>query len=225
MKNKSIKGLIIKDLLNLSHYKFSLFVIVIIFLGLGMSSKETLNFLPIMLMTMLGMIGLSTFSYDELSKADKYLLALPTNKKELVKAKYLLSIIMILIGAIISIIATMATNYIIFQERIEPLSIMSMLVGGIFGISLVECIQIPSVYKWGAEKGRIQMFVLIILVSGLIGGGIFLLTKHGFNLQFDTNGILEIIKNFGMFIAIAVIFLMYFLSYQLSCKIYSKKDI
>ena len=63
-----IKGLIVKDLLNLSHYKFSLLIIIVVFIGLGISSKSSLTFMPIMLMTAIGMIGLSTFSYDEISK-------------------------------------------------------------------------------------------------------------------------------------------------------------
>ena len=220
-----IKGLIVKDLLNLSHYKFSLLIVILVFIGLGVSSKSSLTFMPIMLMTAIGMIGLSTFSYDEMSKADKYLLTFPTDKKEMVKAKYILIIGMIVLGAIISIIATYGINYIVYSEipDIEP--ILTMVLGGVFGISLVEAIQIPSVYKWGAEKGRIQMFVLIILIGALIGGLVFLITSAGLSIQFDTNQILGFIKNFGTYILIAVILLMYFLSYKLSCKIYMKKEI
>lgn len=220
-----IKGLIVKDLLNLSHYKLSLLIIIVVFIGLGVSSKSSLTFMPIMLMTAIGMIGLATFSYDEISKADKYLLTFPTNKKEMVKAKYILIIGMIIIGAIVSIIVTYGINYIVYSEIPDIKPILTMVLGGVFGISLVEAIQIPSVYKWGAEKGRIQMFVLIILIGALIGGLVFLITNAGLSIQFNTNQILEFIKNFGTYILIAVILLMYFLSYKLSCKIYMKKEI
>lgn len=220
---KSIKGLIVKDLLNLNHYKFSLFVMVMIFVGIGVADAKTLNFLPIMLMTMVGMIGLSTFNYDEISKADKYLLTLPTTKKEIVKAKYILIIAMILLGAIISIAITTGINYVINKEIMNLEAICATLVGGFFGISLVECIQIPSVYKWGAEKGRIQMFILIILVTGLIGGAIYLLTT--FSIGVDFNNIIEFIKNFGIYVAIIFIGIMYFISYRLSCKIFQKKEL
>ena len=220
-----IKGLIVKDLLNLSHYKFSLLIIIVVFIGLGVSSKSSLTFMPIMLMTAIGMIGLSTFSYDEISKADKYLLTFPTNKKEMVKAKYILIIGMIIIGAIVSIIVTYGINYIVYSEIPDIKPILTMVLGGVFGISLVEAIQIPSIYKWGAEKGRIQMFVLIILIGALIGGLVFLITSAGLSVQFNTNQILEFIKNFGTYILIAVILLMYLLSYKLSCKIYMKKEI
>lgn len=220
-----IKGLIVKDLLNLSHYKLSLLIIIVVFIGLGVSSKSSLTFMPIMLMTAIGMIGLATFSYDEISKADKYLLTFPTNKKEMVIAKYILIIGMIIIGAIVSIIVTYGINYIVYSEIPDIKPILTMVLGGVFGISLVEAIQIPSVYKWGAEKGRIQMFVLIILIGALIGGLVFLITNAGLSIQFNTNQILEFIKNFGTYILIAVILLMYFLSYKLSCKIYMKKEI
>lgn len=222
---KTIKGLIVKDILNLSHYKISLLIVIMVLIGLGVSNKDTLTYMPIMLMTAIGMIGLSTFSYDEMSKADKYLLTFPTNKKEIVKAKYILIIGMIIIGAIISIIATYGINYIVYKQEPEIVSILTMVLGGVFGISLVECIQIPSVYKWGAEKGRIQMFVLIILIGALIGGVIFLITNAGLSIQFNANEILKFIKEFGIYILIAIIILMYFLSYKLSCKIYMKKEI
>ena len=40
----------------------------------------------------MGMISLSTFSYDEMSKSNKYILTLPTNRKEIIKSKYILAI-------------------------------------------------------------------------------------------------------------------------------------
>ena len=69
------------------------------------------------------------------------------------------------------------------------------------------------------------MFVLIILIGALIGGLVFLITNAGLSIQFDTNQILGFIKNFGTYILIAVILLMYYFSYKLSCKIYMKKEI
>lgn len=221
--SKSIKGLIKKDLLNLNHYKFSLLVFVVVFIVLGATNQNTLIYLPIMLMTMIGMIGLSTFSYDEIAKSDKYILTFPTNKKELVKAKYLLVIFLILIGAIISILITTGISYYFYHQTMEWSVIVSSLIGGTFGISLVECIQIPSIYKWGAEKGRIQMFILIFVIAGVIGGITYMFTKKGINI--DMNILIEYIKKFGIYITIIVTCIMYYLSYKLSYKIYEKKEI
>ena len=81
-----IKGLIKKDLYNLGSYKSSL-IIMVIFCGIAIIGTKAVNYGPIIISTMIGMIALSTFSYDEISKANKYILTLPTNRKELVKEK------------------------------------------------------------------------------------------------------------------------------------------
>ena len=86
-----IKGLIKKDLYNLSSYKMSL-LIVIIFCGIAIIGTGNINFGPILICTIMGMISLSTFSYDEMSKSNKYILTLPTNRKEIIKSKYILAI-------------------------------------------------------------------------------------------------------------------------------------
>ena len=79
-----IKGLIKKDLYNLGSYKSSL-IIMIIFCAVAIIGTKAVIYGPIIICTMIGMIALSTFSYDEISKANKYILTLPTNRKELVK--------------------------------------------------------------------------------------------------------------------------------------------
>ena len=75
-----MKGLIKKDLLNLSSYKTTL-LIVIIFCSFGIVGTESITMAPIVICTIIGMISLSTFNYDESSKSDKFILSLPITKK------------------------------------------------------------------------------------------------------------------------------------------------
>ena len=89
---KEICGLIKKDLLNLSSYKISLLVMLVCVFAIGSAGEEMWRYIPIVMTTMLGMIALSTFSYDELAKSDEYVLSLPVNKKEIVLEKYILVI-------------------------------------------------------------------------------------------------------------------------------------
>ena len=59
----------------------------------------------------------------------------------------------------------------IFTKSIPNIfEIISIGIGAIFGISIIETIQIPCIYKWGAEKGRLNMFILVIIVSSILGG-------------------------------------------------------
>lgn len=222
-----IKGLIKKDLYNLGSYKSSL-IIMVIFCGIAIIGTKAVNYGPIIISTMIGMIALSTFSYDEISKANKYILTLPTNRKELVKEKFILAIGATIFGGILGILITIIITKI--MNYIQPMNAINLdynnllisTIGGMFGISLIQAIQIPSIYKWGAEKGRIQMFVLIFLLVVLISGIGFLIMKSNININ------LEVFENFmdkfGIIFLLLLIAIMYFISYKVSCKVYKNKE-
>lgn len=220
---KNIKGLILKDLLNLNHYKATLIITIIIFSAISISQKDYANFLPGMIIMMIGMIALSTFSYDELSKTDKFILTLPTNRKEIVKAKYILVISLTVIGAILAFIINLVISYFVFKESPDILNNLISILGGLFGVSLIQCIQIPSIYKWGVEKGRVQMFIVIAVII-LLFGGIVLLTKN-MNINFNINFSNNIWITLGISLLILVAIVIYFISYKISCKIYNKKEL
>lgn len=219
---RSIKGLILKDLLNLSHYKTSLVILVIAMILIATSQQGFTLYIPIMLITMFGMIALSTFSYDEMAKSDKYVLSLPSNKKEIVKSKYIVVISFTILAAILSIIISYVISVYVYKQTPELMEILIPVFGGMFGIGLVTSIQIPSIYKWGAERGRVQMFIMIIILISLISAIIYFVTK---NIGIDVNAVGKIFNNFGIPILTLVTIIMYVISYKVSCKIYSKKDL
>ena len=222
-----IKGLIKKDLLNLSSYKTSL-IIVVICCGIAIISTGSINYGPIIICTILGMISLSTFSYDEIAKSNKYILGLPTNKKEIIKSKFILAIGATIIGGIlgliITILITQIMNYLKPEEliNIDYESLIVTTIGGMFGISLIQTIQIPSIYKWGAEKGRIQMFILIFILFLIIAGITFLIMKSNLNINIEL--IENFMNKFGIILLVLLMAVMYFISYKISCKIYKNKE-
>ena len=185
-----IKGLLKKDLYNLASYKASL-IITVIFCGIAIIGTEAVNYGPIIICTIIGMISLSTFNYDEIAKSNKYILTLPTNKKEIIKSKYILAIVSTIVGGILglllTIIVTMAMNYMRPENiiNIDYESLITTTIGGMWGICLIQSIQIPSIYKWGAEKGRIQMFVLLFVIIVAIAGIGYLIMNANFNIDVD----------------------------------------
>lgn len=223
----TIMGLLKKDLYNLSNYKTSLIISTLV-CGLAVIGTGSAELGPILICTILGMIALSTFNYDEMSKSNKYILSLPTNKKEIVKEKYLLAIIASVFGGILGYLITILVVYVMNYIRPENLLLIDYnklfinTLSGMFGIAFVHSIQIPSIYKWGAEKGRIQMFILLFLVFAIGSGIIFFVTKNSFNI--DIANIESFLNRFGILLFILIISLMYFVSYKISCKIYQKKE-
>ena len=222
-----IKGLLKKDLYNLSTYKASL-IITILFCGIAIIGTEAINFAPIIICTIVGMIALSTFNYDETAKSNKYILTLPTGRKDIVKEKFILAIGATVLGGVlgllITIIAVNIMNYVrpenVINMNYESLIITT--IGGMWGISLIQSIQIPSIYKWGAEKGRIQMFILVFILIAVVAGIGFLIVKANFNI--DMEMLNEFMNKFGLFLLVLFMIVMYYVSYKISCKIYMNKE-
>ena len=77
-----IKGLLKKDLYNLASYKTTL-IIVVLFCGIAIIGTDAIYWGSVVIGIIVGMISLSTFSYDEMSKSNKYILTLPVTRKEI----------------------------------------------------------------------------------------------------------------------------------------------
>ncbi len=223
----NIWGLIKKDLLNLSSYKTSL-LILIIFCAIAIGSTGTITFVPIIVCAITGMIALSTFNYDETSQADKYILSLPVTRQDIVLSKFILAISSTIIGALLGFLFTIFLVNILNIIRPDSLitldynNLLTTTIGAMFGISLIQSIQIPSIYKWGAEKGRIQMFVLIFVLVVLILGISYLVMNSNFNINLED--IENFMNKFGIITLILAMIIMYYTSFKLSLKIFKHKD-
>ena len=222
-----IKGLLKKDLYNLASYKASL-IIIVLFCGIAIVGTEAINWGSIIICTIVGMIALSTFSYDEIAKSNKYILTLPTNRKEIVKEKFILAIGATILGGILglllTIIVTNVMNYIRPENiiNIDYESLITTTIGGMFGISLIQAIQIPSIFKWGAEKGRIQMFILLFIIIVIAAGAGFLIMKSNLNINMEM--LENFINQFGLVLLVALMIVMYSISYVVSYRIYKNKE-
>lgn len=221
-----VKGLITKDLLQLKSYRKTLIMFIIIFVSISISQETTKGIggmLVIMLTLGLGMFAVTTFNYDESAKADKYILTLPLTRKEIVLSKYVLVICATTIGSIIGMIASGITTFAISKQMPNIEELLSFGLGAIFGIGIVESIQIPCIYKYGAEKGRLQIFI-IAGIGALLIGGLFLIGEK-LNLNLPISSILNFINNFWALLLLLGIIITYYISFKISNSIYSKKEI
>ena len=222
-----IKGLILKDLLQLKSYWKTLIIYTGIFILAGalQQSQEGINVMSILMLTFgFGMFAMASFNYDEQAKADSYLLSFPLSKDQIVLARYILVILATLIGAIVGIIFCIVINLITNSQTVFPdvTELAYTAIGGIFGVSIVEAIQIPCAYKWGAEKGRIYLF---IVAAAIILGVIGLLTiAQNSNLNFPINEIIYLMSGFFPIFLILLTAIIYYVSYKFSFQIYENKE-
>lgn len=220
-----IKGLITKDLLQLKSYRRTLIIFIVVF-TMASVTQENKEATSIMFSTLIplvfGMFAIASFSYDELSKSDRFVLTLPVSKKEVVFSKYVLVVLFTIIGAVIGL-AVSIISMIILNQTIDVLQIINISLLELLVISFIEAFQIPCIYKWGPEKGRIQVFVIIVAFSLLSGGVTYLIQNS--NINFELNNIINTIFKFLPIIIIAMIGIVYYISYRISYKVYLKKEI
>lgn len=222
-----IKGLLKKDLYNLASYKTTL-IIIVIFCGMAIIGTDAIYWGSVVIGIIVGMISLSTFSYDEMAKSNRYILTLPVTRKEIVLEKYILAIGATILGSLLGFVLTLLIGTIMNYVRPDNVidinidTLLATTIGGLFGVSLIQAIQIPSIFKWGAEKGRIQMFI-VLFVLALIGAGVGFLIKES-GLSVDIEKLESVLKNFGLFLLVLLSFIIYFISYKVSYKIYKNKE-
>ncbi len=222
-----IKGLLKKDLYNLASYKTTLMIITL-FCGIAIIGTDAIYWGSIVIGIIVGMISLSTFSYDEMAKSNRYILTLPVTRKEIVLEKYILAIGATILGSLLGFVLTLLIGNMMNYVRTDNVidinidTLLSTSIGGLFGVSLIQAIQIPSIFKWGAEKGRIQMFIVLFVIA-LIGAGVGFLIKES-GLSVDIEKLENTLKSFGWIILVILSFIIYFISYKVSYKIYKNKE-
>lgn len=221
----AIKGLIIKDFQTIKSYKSTILFMIVIFVICAYINNKATNFIPIFMPLCFGMLGISSFSYDNLAKSDKYLLTFPINKKDIVKARYIYILIFTLLGTLLGLILTLITQWIKTSEILNKEFLnntLAIIKGSSSAIILLQVFQIPIMYKFGAEKGRIiQMIIIIALMLG-----ISLITTTLMNFfKISLNNFIIILKDYLITILGIAVILLYIISYKISCKIYEKKEI
>ena len=207
-------GFIKKDLLMIKSNIKILVILLFIYVIMAFQGQMDLSFLIPFISVM---IMMSTFSYDTFNKWEAYSVTLPNGRKNSVKAKYLATIILISIATIIIailsfIISYTKTNIIDFEN------IIGTIFGCLFATILLQSLIYPAMYKFGPEKARIGLMVIIFSVA-IIGGFI----ANYIDLSAFIK-ILEYIGAYWIIIFSIVMILMLYVSYKISEKIYFKKE-
>ncbi len=217
----SIKGLLVKDFLLLKSYIRNIIICIGLFATIIFSdSSSDMSIVGVMMIMLLfSMLVLTTFSYDERQHADRYLLTLPISRKDMVIEKYILAVITLIMGVVIGTLISMGLTYFLLGKSPNLEEMFSATMGCMVAVVFLQAVQIPCIYKWGAEKGRMQIYIvgMIVFVIGI------LLSTFAPKLQLD----FSVFNNYDFLIPVFFLILMalfYFVSYKLSNKIVNKKD-
>ena len=215
-----MKGLLIKDILNMKNYMKQLVLVLIFFIAYGIFLKNG-TFVGTMITLMLSMQVITTMSYDEYAKWDKYALTTNINRKDIIISKYIFFTISIIIGIVVGITTSIAINQIAkLDTGMNEIIVTSIVVPCVFAI--LFSIIIPVVFKTGVEKGRIVMMLILFIPAILVGAIVKISEKANITMPSPSN--LEILMKFGVLGLVLLTILAVFISYKVSLSIYNKKE-
>ena len=206
-------GLIKKDLLMLKGNCKVFIIMLLIYTGLGIYGQADLSFLiPFMSFLMM----MTTFNYDNYNKWDAYVVTLPDGRKNSVKAKYLATLILILVASIIVTILSLIIAY--SKNNTDYESLLLVILGCTFATVLLEVFMYPAIYKFGVEKARIGILVIVCAIIFIEEFMRKYIDFYAINKIFD-------VFNDYIFLALPItMILSLFISYSISASIYMKKE-
>jgi len=208
-------GLLIKDFYTLRQYGKTMLFMLVFFAVICTGLDNPATFFEGFFIIMSMMITITSFSYDALAKWDRYALSLPVTRKDIVAGKYLLSVILCLFATIISFLISAV---ILRFDPVEGFGMAEHLyaTGAIICAALFfSGILLPLTFQFGVEKSRI--FLLAIFAAPT--AAVIALDKIG--IPMPTEASLIALSKLLPFLMIVF----YLLSYYLSVRIYSAKEI
>lgn len=219
-----MKGLWIKDLKLMTAQKYFFLLILLIVIGMSISAEDvsmmtfSLGFVPFVV----SLFGLSTISYDEFDNGNAFLFTLPITRKEYVLEKYALSFVLAFVSLVMMFLFTI---FMVAQKGMMLDFDGWMIPFGLFAlILLLQAIMIPFHLKFGQERGRIAIIVLIgalLLIATFIQKGLEF-------IGIDWMQVLQSLPILGqgtmLILLYGVSFVLLIISLKISIHIVSKKE-
>lgn len=199
-------GLILKDLYGLKQQLKIYIIIAVVWLLIAVTTRD-MSFFSGLVMMFTFLVPITSLAYDEKSRFDAYALTMPVKRSDIVLSKYLLSLICGAVCALAGFFVNVICMNDIFETAVVTLILLCV---GIFFSSIV----LPLLFRFGVEKGRTIMMAVLLLPV------ILALLFSKFDVAIPEN---EFIKYSLLFVPV-ITSVVFFVSFQISKKIYEKKE-
>lgn len=214
-----MKALLLKDFYLLCGYCRSMLFIFVAFLMGSLGGNSFFCFYPVIIVSMLPS---SLLSYDERDKWNIYSDTLPYTRAQLVSSKYLLSL---LISAAAIIIVAILQGARVITTQDFSMGEYQVLIGTSLMLSLLApALMLPTLYRFGAEKGRmIYLGIIALLIGGVTALSIIAESSDLFTALMVSLSQLHFAAILAVILLIAAV--LYLLSWRLSIRFYEKKEL
>ena len=216
-----MKGLILKDLYNISHNAKSMLFILLFFAVVFLPSSGIQGYVYTCAL-LCSMMIVTTFSFDERSNWTPYALVMPVSRNDLVASKYIVLFLFSSIGVLFGLIFGTIGGFIhrtmgIVPETLSEMPLSMAALTALAFSTVFGSISIPLTLKFGAEKGRILVFASIFIPVAICYIAYRLLAALGIAM---TDSLLAAL----LYASPAIALIWNYLMFKISCSIFSKKE-
>ncbi len=142
-----MKGLILKDLLNLRKQARIILLFVGFYFVLGVINQSGDSFGGVVAL-LFAMLAVTAMAYDERAGWDKYALTMPVSRRDLVVSKYLLGVLLSLAGLVLNLIF----QFVFAKASLVDGQLVSL---ALFGVGLFFLsLMLPINFKWGLKRAH-----------------------------------------------------------------------
>lgn len=110
------------------------------------------------------MLPYTALAYDERSKWDQLAATMPYSTRDMVLSKYVFGWLCIVGAAALSGLLQIAASFVTHRTFLPGVLALSAL-----GAVCILAITLPLMFRFGVERGRLAMFLVIFLVCGAAG--------------------------------------------------------
>lgn len=210
-----MKALIYKDLISIKNALLLQFA-VIIGLGIYFYKENQLVLIPLFFILipiiLLGMV----FGIDNQYSTDKYLISSGISRKKIVFSRYTIIWFMSLFAIALSFVVGFNKNSL--TKEIPLILILSSL---FFITSIVGVVELPLMYKFGAEKARLVFVILYFVVFAFFST---ISSNKEWLLEYVNKG-LTMDKTLLSLIIFAITIIVHSISVFISIKIFENKEL
>ena len=154
-----MKALLLKDYYTLIKQIKIYIIMIIIFAIIPGNSISSIA------MIYAAMLPITALAYDERSKWNSLAMMMPYSDESIVGSKYILGYIAVAVASLLSITAQIVLN-LIKNTAFEIESFLSILLIACIA-TVLQAFNLPFMFKFGVEKGRLAFFALIAIATAL----------------------------------------------------------
>ena len=161
-----MKGLLLKDFMNIMRNKKLLILLLAFYVGLGFFMDSNVSVCG-MTVFFLSYQLLTAFSFDEAGKWERFAMTMPLSRRQLVSSKYILMLLLIGLGFLLSCVMGGILNVIhpVEGEGFREIAVAAAGVSAAFLI--LFSLMMPFIFRLGMEKARLLLIICFALPGGL----------------------------------------------------------